>query len=126
VDISNEFAKSSEFRTKYGNTTPEQFVTLVYQNVLERNPDASGLSFWANRIRNGTPRGQVMTNFSESSEGRRVIGPRSDTILVALGMYGRIPSATLFNAIVAERQAGEPREVIPLRILASGEYAATT
>jgi Tol biopolymer transport system component len=125
VDISNEFAKSSEFRNKYGNTTPEQFVTLVYQNVLERNPDAGGLSFWANRIRSGTPRGQVMTNFSESSEGRRVIGPRSDTILVALGMYGKIPSASLFNTIVADRQAGLPREIIPISILGAPEYAAT-
>jgi hypothetical protein len=125
VDISNEFAKSSEFRNKYGNTSPEQFVTLVYQNVLERNPDASGLAFWANRIRNGTPRGQVMTNFSESSEGRRVIGPRSDTILVALGMYGKIPTATLFDAIVADRQAGFPREIIPIYVLGAPEYIAT-
>jgi hypothetical protein len=125
VDISQEFAKSSEFRTKYGNTTPEQFVTLVYQNVLEREPEAGGLSFWANRIRNGTPRGQVMTNFSESSEGRRVIGPRSDVILLGLGMYGKIPSQGLFDAIVAERQAGEVREVAVVYLLGAPEYIAT-
>lgn len=125
VDISQEFAKSSEFRTKYGNTTPEQFVTLVYQNVLEREPEAGGLSFWANRIRNGTPRGQVMTNFSESSEGRRVIGPRSDVILLGLGMYGKIPSQALFDAIVAERKAGEVREVAVVYVLGAPEYIAT-
>jgi Tol biopolymer transport system component len=125
VDISQEFAKSSEFKTKYGNTTPEQFVTLVYQNVLEREPEAGGLSFWANRIRNGTPRGQVMTNFSESSEGRRVIGPRSDVILLGIGMYGKIPSQALFDAIVAERKAGEVREIAVIYLLGAPEYIAT-
>jgi hypothetical protein len=126
VEISQAFSRSSEFQSKYGNTTPEQFVTLVYQNVLERNPDSGGLAFWANKIRQGTPRGQVMTNFSESSEGSRKIGPRSDAILVALGMYGKIPSATLFTTIVADRLAGLPREITVTRILQSAEYGSTT
>jgi hypothetical protein len=125
VDISQEFAKSSEFRNKYGNTTPEQFVTLVYQNVLERNPESGGLAYWAKKIRTGTPRGQVMTNFSESSEGRRVIGPRSDTILLALGMYGKIPSQALFDAIVDARKSGEPKEIAVPYILGAPEYIAT-
>lgn len=125
VDISQQFSRSSEFQNKYGNTTPEQFVTLVYQNVLERNPEPSGLTYWANKIRSGTPRGQVMTNFSESSEGRRKIGPRSDAILVALGMYGKIPSAALFDAIVADRLAGYPREITVDYILGAPEYNAT-
>jgi Tol biopolymer transport system component len=125
VRISQEFAKSSEFTTKYGNTTPEQFVTLVYQNVLERNPESGGLTYWANKIKAGTPRGQVMANFSESSEGKRVIGPRSDTILMALGMYGKIPSQPLFDAAVADRQAGYPREIIPAYILGAPEYQTT-
>lgn len=125
VDISQQFSRSSEFQAKYGNTTPEQFVTLVYQNVLERNPDAAGLTHWAKKIRSGTPRGQVMTNFSESSEGQRKIGPRSDTILAALGMYGKIPSAALFDAIVSDRLAGFPREVTIDYLLGAPEYIAT-
>lgn len=125
VDISQQFARSSEFKNTYGNTTPEQFVTLVYQNVLERQPESTGLAYWAKKIATGTPRGQVMTNFSESSEGRRVIGPRSDTILIALGMYGKIPSAPLFDAAVDAVQQGEPRELIVGYVLGAPEYAAT-
>jgi hypothetical protein len=123
--ISQEFAKSSEFRTKYGNTTPEQFVTLVYQSVLEREPEPGGFAYWVDRIRTGTPRGQVMTNFSESSEGRRIIGPRTDVILLGLGMYGKIPSKALFDGIVAERMAGEVREVALAYLLGAPEYIAT-
>jgi Tol biopolymer transport system component len=125
VRISQEFAKSSEFKTKYGNTTSEQFVTLVYQNVLEREPESGGLSYWAKKIDAGTPRGQVMANFSESSEGKRVIGPRSDTILMALGMYGKIPSQALFDAAVSDRQNGYPREIIAAYILGAPEYQTT-
>lgn len=125
IDISQQFARSNEFQTTYGSTTPEQFVTLVYQNVLERNPDSAGLSFWAGRVRSGMPRGQVMTSFSESSEGRRTIGPRSGAILVALGMYGKIPSAALFDAIVADRLAGFPREITVAYVLGAPEYLAT-
>jgi Tol biopolymer transport system component len=123
--ISLQFAQSSEFRTKYGNTTAAQFVTLVYQNVLERQPEPSGLAYWVNQIDNGTSRGQVMTSFSESSEGKRTMAPYVDTVLIGLGMIGKIPSPTLFNSSVAQLKAGSPKETVVGYVLDSNEYAAT-
>ncbi|MGN6692827.1 MAG: DUF4214 domain-containing protein, partial [Aquihabitans sp.] len=90
--ISLSFAKSSEFATKYGNTTPTQFVTLVYQNVLERLPEAGGLAYWAKKIDGGTSRGQVMTSFSESSEGVRTMAPYVESVLTGVGLIGKMPS----------------------------------
>ena len=63
------FADSPEFKATYGSSLSNaQFLELVYQNVLDRSPDASGLQYWTNRMANGTTRGQVMVHFSESIE----------------------------------------------------------
>jgi Domain of unknown function (DUF4214)/RTX calcium-binding nonapeptide repeat (4 copies) len=44
-------------------------VTLLYQNVLGRAPDAGGLASWKNLLDAGTQtRTQVVTGFSESAE----------------------------------------------------------
>ena len=123
--ISLQFALSSEFRTTYGNTTSTQFVTLVYQNVLERQPEPGGLAYWAKKIDQGTSRGQVMTSFSESSEGKRVMAPYVDTVLVGLGMMGKIPSQALFDGAVAGVKGGYPREIVVDYVLGAPEYAAT-
>lgn len=123
--ISLSFATSSEFNTKYGNTSATQFVTLVYQNVLEREPEAGGLAYWSTKIDQGTSRGQVMTSFSESAEGKRVTAPYVDTVLIGLGMIGKIPSKSLFDAAVADVKAGYPRETIVDYILGAPEYAAS-
>ena len=123
--ISLQFAQSSEFQTKYGNTTSTQFVTLVYQNVLERQPEAGGLAYWSKKIDQGTSRGQVMTSFSESSEGIRKMSPYVDVITLSLSMGAKIPSLAVFNAGVAELKAGGAREVVVDSILQSPEYASS-
>lgn len=70
--ISESFARSSEFQTKYGPLTNRAFLTLVYQNVMGRQPDAGGYSYWLGKLDKGTPRGSVMLSFSDSTEYRRV------------------------------------------------------
>lgn len=71
ASISSFFSKSAEFEALYGGTTNAEFVTLVYQNVLDRNPEASGLAYWKGRLDQGTiTRGNLMLAFSESIEGK--------------------------------------------------------
>jgi hypothetical protein len=69
--ISETFARSSEFRRRYGNVDNRRFVELVYQNVLGRKPDAAGSSYWINQMNRGASRGSVMIAFSNSGEYRR-------------------------------------------------------
>lgn len=81
--ISASFAASSEFRNRYGSLSDEQFVQLVYENVLRRQPDAGGLAFWIRQLeQRRRSRGEVMTAFSESSEYRRVQATRVDVAVV--------------------------------------------
>jgi len=66
--VSDAFAGSVEFEKKYGSLTNEQFVDLVYKNVLKRKPDRLGRKHWINMLNSGTSRGKVMLEFSESKE----------------------------------------------------------
>ncbi|HMJ77761.1 MAG TPA: DUF4214 domain-containing protein [Iamia sp.] len=72
--ISAFFVKSAEYQATYGNTTNQKFVTIVYQNVLEREPEAAGLAYWKGRLDQGTiTRGNLMIGFSESAEGKALV-----------------------------------------------------
>lgn len=69
AQVSNLFASSPEFVTRYGSVSNSAFVALVYANVLGRQPDAAGLQFWTQKLDSGAmTRGQVMIGFSESPE----------------------------------------------------------
>ena len=59
-----------EYAADYPSSlTTSQYVTALYQNILHRTPDASGLAFWVNAIDNAhEPRIQVVTNFTEAPE----------------------------------------------------------
>jgi hypothetical protein len=64
-----DFVASQEFQSVYGNLDNTQFVTLLYNNVLHRAPDASGLSNWVGYLNSGQDtRAQVVVGFSESQE----------------------------------------------------------
>ncbi|HEU5150732.1 MAG TPA: DUF4214 domain-containing protein [Iamia sp.] len=67
--VSSSFAGSAEFAEMYGDLTNAQYVTLVYQNVLDRNPKPADLAYWKGRLdAKEISRGRMMTLFSESAE----------------------------------------------------------
>lgn len=70
--ISEQFARSSEFRRRYGTLSDGAFVDRVFANVFGRPPDPKGRAYWVGVLRNGRPRGLVMVGFSESLEFRRI------------------------------------------------------
>ncbi len=91
--ISNTFAGSSEFKNRYGSLSNGAFVNLVYQNVLGRAGEPSGVTFWTNQLNAGKKtRGQVMANFSESSEYKRISKPSIDLAVACLLLLQRKPN----------------------------------
>ena len=97
VTISAEFARSQEFADRYGSLSNTEFVGLVYRNVLQREPDAAGLTHWTAALDRGMPRGLVMLGFSESSEFRNRIEPEVQAIEAA-GPIGRLYRAYFLRA----------------------------
>ncbi len=70
-DISEFFAVSTEFQTRYGSLTDAQFVDLIYTNILEREPEPTGYNFWLGELQSGNrTRGWLMLFFSQSDEFR--------------------------------------------------------
>ncbi len=66
--MSQSFADSAEFKITYGALDNAEFVTLVYRNVMQRDPDPAGFAHWVSSLDAGYPRGSVMIAFSESEE----------------------------------------------------------
>lgn len=63
------FTGSPEFQNTYGALDNEGFVTLLYNNVLDRDPDATGLANWTARLDDGSwSRPEVVLGFSQSPE----------------------------------------------------------
>jgi Domain of unknown function (DUF4214) len=105
--ISGFFAASPEFQARYGALTNQAFVTLVYRNVLGRDPDAPGLAHWTNHLNAGTmTRGEVMLGFSESPEYRLTSYNRVFVTMIYHGMLQRMPEPAGFQHWVAQLNAG--------------------
>lgn len=68
VDVAGGFVNSPEFVQSYGGASNAAFVTLLYNNVLDRAPDAGGLQGWHALLQDGASRAQVVVGFSESAE----------------------------------------------------------
>lgn len=66
--LASSFAASDEFAARYGRLGDGEFVTLLYDNVLGRAPDPAGHDHWTRLLAAGTPRGEVLVEFSESPE----------------------------------------------------------
>jgi hypothetical protein len=70
------FIESPEFQAKYGSAVDStQFITLLYRNVLHREPEAAGLQFHLDEFARGETRADMLTHFSESPENQaNVVG----------------------------------------------------
>ena len=75
--VAQAFIDSQEFKKLYGNLSNNDFITKLYNNVLDRAPDASGFIHWQNEIRNKTW-SHVLTSFSESQENKKNVAPLID------------------------------------------------
>jgi hypothetical protein len=122
AEISQAFALSPEFAQRYGALTNSQFVSLVYQNVLGRAPDAGGLAFWTGRLGAGMTRGDMMAAFSESPEYRAVIGNEVYVTMMYVGMLRRSPDAGGFSFWVGYMDGGKSGLDLIAGFLAAPEY----
>lgn len=69
-DIANAFITSSEFQTQYGNAiSNENYIKLLYNNVLYRDADTIGLHYWLNDMeQHNRTQAEILLSFSNSEE----------------------------------------------------------
>ena len=84
-DMANSFVMSDEFKNTYGNfQSNEAFVQTLYNNVLYRDADTQGLSYWVNELQSGQSEADVAVGFSNSEEFIKLTGVyfQDDSIVV--------------------------------------------
>lgn len=120
ADIAQFFATSGEFQARYAVPDDAAFVDLVYRNVLEREADPGGRDYWTNELTSGAhTRGQLMLQFSESTE---YVARMAEAVYVTtayIGMLDRAPDpGGLAHWLEQDRAA------LVRGIFSSPEYAA--
>jgi cellulase (glycosyl hydrolase family 5)/uncharacterized protein DUF4214 len=76
AQIANDFANSPEFAARYGAPDNGSFVTLMYQNTLNRAPDQGGHDFWTGNMNAGLiDRSGTLVGFAETPENLQLHGP---------------------------------------------------
>ena len=122
IAISNNFAASQEFIDRYGTLTNDQFVDLVYQNVLGRAADPGGKSYWLGQLNGGTTRGEMMIGFSESAEYQSAIFNETYVTMMYVGMLKREPDSGGFAFWVNYLDTGNSGQTLINGFLAAPEY----
>ena len=93
--IAAEFVKADEFVSLYGTLTNTDFVNLVYNNVLGRDPDPEGFTHWLSQLDAGTlTRAGMMTQFIISNEYTQATEKRVWAEVLHLGLWRRTPAAS--------------------------------
>lgn len=70
-EISQLFLGSSEFADAFGvpaQLSNEDLVQVLYTNVLDREGEAGGVTYWIGQLEAGAPREQVLIQFAVSPE----------------------------------------------------------
>ena len=101
TQLANFFTQSPEFMATYGALNDTQFVTLLYNNVLNRAPDTAGLNGWVALLQGGYTRGQVLIGFSDSPEYQASSANKVFVSMMYTGMLRRTPEAAGFNGWVS-------------------------
>ncbi|MCB1031858.1 MAG: DUF4214 domain-containing protein, partial [Acidimicrobiales bacterium] len=84
------------------------FVQQIYQNVFNRSADTAGLNYWTQKLDSGAVgRGQVMINFSESSEYKTKEANRVNAAAIYIHFLGRAPSLTERDELVDRLDDGD-------------------
>ncbi len=108
---------SPEYYQNRGGSTTEGFLTALYQDILQRTPDAGGLSAFTQAMRNGASRTQVASVLLQSTEFLQ------DDVEGAYELFlARSADPASLNGWVAAMQAGLTDQQLVAGLVSSNEY----
>lgn len=67
-DVARAFSTSTEYNVRFGAQSEEAFINQLYNNILGRDADASGYSYWIEEIASSGDRSGMIVSFSNSAE----------------------------------------------------------
>lgn len=69
--VASGFVFSQEMTNR--NLSNQEFVTMLYQTMMDREPDETGLNDWVTRLQQGTSRQSVFEGFADSTEFNNIV-----------------------------------------------------
>lgn len=129
TSVASGLVNSRAFFDAYpANLSTTAFVTLLYNNVLDRAPDAGGLANWINAINAGMSREQAVLGFSESPEFK-LKSDTGDDYGQIYRLYGatldRTPDAAGFQSWADEFYNGTSLATAANEFVGSAEFQLT-
>ncbi len=120
---------SPEFTARAGGLSDMAFVSMGYENVLHRAPDAGGLQAYTTALEQGESRAQLLDNLAQSQESRQVnlglTGDHDDAEVTRL--YGaaldRAPDQSGLGAYAGLLDQGQSVATIAQDLVGSSEFA---
>lgn len=91
---SRYFAESPEAVATYGDADLEEFLDILYSEVLGRQPDAGGAAYWLDRLENDPliDRANIVAFFTDSIELREITEHRSEIVALTALFADRMPT----------------------------------
>lgn len=112
------FLSSAEYYQGHGNN-PTNWLTSLYQNVLDRTPSGAELASWRQVLGNGVSNAQVATAFVTSAEAHSL-----DVTSAYVQILGRNPDPAGLASWVGAMNQGLTPSLVRAYFAASSEYAA--
>ena len=130
--IANDLISSPEFVSRYGTVSNSTFLDQVYQNALDRAPDASGMQFWQGMLNAGMTRAQVLVDIADSPEGvsgsASFAGDKNTAEVYRLyeGILGRAPDAGGSAFYTSALASGQTPTSVAQLLLNSAEFTSAS
>ncbi|WP_462159435.1 DUF4214 domain-containing protein [Pseudoalteromonas sp. GB56] len=120
--IANRFAQSSEFISRYGMLSDEEYVDLIFHNVLGRTATESGKNYWVSRLESGTSRGVMLAAFSNSEEKVRLSKNKVNASVLYHTLLMRSGTQSELNGRESELMQGDAATAIEF-LINDNDYA---
>ncbi|MBV9391217.1 MAG: DUF4214 domain-containing protein [Verrucomicrobia bacterium] len=123
-DLAEQLEASPEFRARHGNflIIGKEYITALYVQGLEREPDHDGLAFWLNTEERGGSRADALLAVASSAEALEKHRANIVNRLYRLALDRPVDQSGLIYSLQKLR-TGVPLDILAKDILASPEYA---
>lgn len=112
ADISEYFATSPEFDTRFGSENFAEMLDQMYLGMFDRAPDEEGKAYWLERLEDPDDPvnpGTVVSYFSEGEEAKIIAGSRNELVALMVLFLDRMPTQQELDLWKQARRAGDFR-----------------
>ena len=76
IQLVTDFVNSAEYQLKYGHPADDEFVRLLYRNILRREPSQGEVDLEVSKLRSGLSRPRLASDLLNGTEFRTNSGPK--------------------------------------------------